>query len=70
MTIWAPRTAAALATAVMLAATLTAAAAAAEVNAVQYGNPGLPPPQRGLLPSMRIAEPAGWGDRRPLVPQG
>ena len=27
-------------------------------------------PQRGLLPDMHIAEPAGWGHRRPTVPQG
>jgi len=30
----------------------------------------LPPPQRGLLPTMRIADPTPWGDRRPVVPQG
>jgi glucose/arabinose dehydrogenase len=37
----------------------------------QYGpNPQLPEPQRGLLPAMTIADPAGWGDRRPEVPQG
>jgi len=37
----------------------------------QHGaNPSLPAPQRGLLPDMRIAEPTGWGDRRPTVPQG
>lgn len=36
----------------------------------QNANPELPPPQRGLLPSMRIAEPAAWGDRRPTVPTG
>jgi glucose/arabinose dehydrogenase len=36
-----------------------------------YGaNPRLPKPQRGLLPSMKIADPAPWGDRRPIVPQG
>jgi glucose/arabinose dehydrogenase len=36
-----------------------------------YGDdPPLPEPRRGLLPSMKIAEPALWGDRRPLVPQG
>jgi len=64
------RTAAAVAAAVMLGATQTLAVAAAETNGVQYANPDLPPPQRGLLPSMRIAEPAGWGDRRPAVPQG
>ncbi len=37
----------------------------------QYGtNPDLPDKQRGLLPSMTIADPAGWGDRRPVVPDG
>jgi len=37
----------------------------------QYGtNPNLPDKQRGLLPSMNIADPAGWGDRRPVVPEG
>jgi glucose/arabinose dehydrogenase len=37
----------------------------------QYGpNPDLPDPQRGLLPSMTIADPAGWGGRRPVVPDG
>ncbi|MFN6993816.1 MAG: PQQ-dependent sugar dehydrogenase [Aquincola tertiaricarbonis] len=36
-----------------------------------YGaEPRLPEPQRGLLPSMKIAEPALWGDRRPQVPEG
>jgi glucose/arabinose dehydrogenase len=37
----------------------------------QYGpNPQLPAPQRGLLPAMKIANPAEWGDQRPTVPQG
>jgi len=37
----------------------------------EYGpNPDLPDRQRGLLPQMKIAEPAGWGDQRPQVPQG
>lgn len=37
----------------------------------QYGpDPELPPPQRGLLPAMTVAEPAEWGDQRPTVPQG
>jgi len=30
----------------------------------------LPQPQRGILPSMTIAEPADWGDRKPEVPAG
>lgn len=40
-------------------------------EARQWGsNPELPEPGRGLLPSMNIADPAGWGDRRPVVPDG
>lgn len=40
-------------------------------DATQHGpNPDLPERQRGLLPSMKIAEPAGWGNRRPIVPTG
>jgi glucose/arabinose dehydrogenase len=35
-----------------------------------WGNPDLPPPQRGLLPTMKIAEPAPWGGRTPVVPEG
>ena len=33
-------------------------------------DPTLPEPQRGLLPSMGIAEPAPWGDQKPTVPEG
>ena len=37
----------------------------------QYGpEPQLPAPERGLLPAMKIANPAEWGDQRPVVPQG
>lgn len=40
-------------------------------DASQYGaKPDLPEPNRGLLPSMTIADPARWGDRRPVVPVG
>src|SRR5690606_6623018 len=36
-----------------------------------YGpDPHLPNIQRGLLPSMKIAEPAEWGDQQPRVPDG
>jgi glucose/arabinose dehydrogenase len=52
-----------------LGTTLALAVAAAGASA-QTAQPDLPPPQRGLLPSMRIAEPAAWGDRRPTVPAG
>src|SRR5690606_14813138 len=30
----------------------------------------LPAPNPGLLPSMVISRPAGWGDDMPVVPQG
>lgn len=33
-------------------------------------DPKLPDPQRGLLPSMTIAEPTPWGDQKPVVPEG
>lgn len=33
-------------------------------------NPRLPEPERGLLPSMKIAEPAEWGKQKPTVPAG
>ena len=37
----------------------------------QFGaNPPLPQPERGLLPDMKIAEPAPWGDATPTVPAG
>lgn len=37
----------------------------------QFGpDPTLPKPHRGLLPTMKIARPAAWGDQRPTVPQG
>lgn len=38
---------------------------------VQTGsNPQLPEPHRGLLPTMKIADPTGWGSARPAVPAG
>ncbi|WP_207476693.1 PQQ-dependent sugar dehydrogenase [Arenibaculum pallidiluteum] len=38
---------------------------------VEYGpDPRLPEQQHGLLPSMKIANPAPWGDHRPRVPDG
>jgi glucose/arabinose dehydrogenase len=33
-------------------------------------NPDLPEPHRGFMPTMKIAEPAEWGDKKPTVPQG
>lgn len=38
---------------------------------LEYGpDPQLPDPERGLLPVMKIANPAEWGDRQPTVPAG
>lgn len=38
---------------------------------LQYGpDPKLPEQERGLLPSMKIADPAAWGGQRPVVPDG
>ncbi|MGJ7546889.1 PQQ-dependent sugar dehydrogenase [Pseudomonas alloputida] len=33
-------------------------------------DPKLPAPERGLLPSMKIAQPALWGEHKPTVPEG
>lgn len=33
-------------------------------------NPPLAEPERGLLPSMTIADPGEWGTQKPVVPQG
>ncbi|MFN7130385.1 MAG: sorbosone dehydrogenase family protein, partial [Brevundimonas sp.] len=42
-----------------------------EADLAQYGtNPPIPEPERGLIPDMKIAQPASWGDRRPTVPEG
>lgn len=42
-----------------------------EPEPLQYGaNPDLPEPRRGLLPDMKIALPADWGDDLPTVPDG
>src|SRR3546814_15179841 len=46
-------------------------ACGSDPDAAQYGpEPKLPDRQRGLLPSMEIANPAQWGDQQPMVPQG
>ncbi|CAO3448969.1 L-sorbosone dehydrogenase [Azospirillum argentinense] len=59
----------------LAAAALVALLAACDNNdnpspPVYGANPPLPEQQRGLLPSMKIAKPANWGDRKPTVPEG
>lgn len=47
------------------------AACGSEQQMTRYGpDPDLPAQQRGLLPAMKIADPAGWGSQRPTVPAG
>lgn len=41
-----------------------------DANLSHGPDPRLPEPQRGLLPSMTIADPTPWGDAKPTVPQG
>ena len=50
---------------------LLSACGGRDPDTAQYGSaPPLPDPQRQLLPTMKIAKPAEWGERRPVVPQG
>jgi glucose/arabinose dehydrogenase len=51
---------------------LLLSACGAEKNSPQaHGpDPKLPEAERGLLPSMKIAEPTAWGDQKPKVPEG
>ena len=53
------------------AATLLAACGGSDPELDQTGpHPTLPEQQSTLVPRMNIADPAGWGDRRPVVPAG
>jgi len=54
-----------------IAAILLLSACGGEADPLEYGpTPQLPEPHRGLLPAMKIADPADWGDQRPAVPEG
>lgn len=41
-----------------------------DIAQVTGPDPKLGEPQRGLLPSMTIADPVNWGEEKPTVPQG
>lgn len=50
---------------------LLSACSGRDPDPAQYGSaPPLPDPKRQLVPTMKIANPAEWGDRKPVVPQG
>ncbi|TRO38954.1 sorbosone dehydrogenase family protein [Pseudomonas putida] len=49
---------------------LSACGGDGEPTQVHGPDPKLPEPQRGLLPSMKIAQPAAWGELKPTVPEG
>jgi glucose/arabinose dehydrogenase len=55
----------------MLCCSLLPACGGSDPEAAQFGSaPPLPEPRRQLVPTMNIAEPAEWGDRKPTVPEG
>jgi len=55
-----------------LSMALLLSACGGEADSVQShgADPKMPEAQRGLLPSMKIAEPVAWGDQKPTVPDG
>lgn len=56
----------------LLSMAMLLSACGGEADSVQSRGPDpkMPEPQRSLLPSMKIAEPAAWGDQKPKVPEG
>ncbi|WP_028695087.1 PQQ-dependent sugar dehydrogenase [Pseudomonas cremoricolorata] len=57
-------------TSLSLALLLSACGGEADSELARGPDPKLPSPERGLLPSMKIAEPAEWGETKPTVPDG
>ncbi|QXH55005.1 PQQ-dependent sugar dehydrogenase [Pseudomonas maumuensis] len=56
--------------ALSMALLLSACGGDGEKTQAHGPDPKLPAPERGLLPSMKIAQPAAWGEQTPQVPQG
>jgi glucose/arabinose dehydrogenase len=55
----------------LFALSIVLSACGKQPEPAQYGaDPKLPEPHRGLLPTMKIANPAPWGEQRPRAPQG
>jgi glucose/arabinose dehydrogenase len=57
-------------TVLSMAVLLSACGGEKDSAEVHGPDPKLPQAERGLLPSMKIAEPVAWGDQKPSVPQG
>jgi glucose/arabinose dehydrogenase len=57
-------------TALTLALLLSACGGEKDSTQVHGPDPKMPDAERGLLPSMKIAEPTAWGDQKPTVPEG
>lgn len=57
-------------TALSMALLLSACGGEADSVQAHGPDPKMPEAQRGLLPSMKIAEPVAWGDQKPTVPDG
>jgi glucose/arabinose dehydrogenase len=56
---------------VILSSSLLSACGGRDPETAQFGSaPPLPEPARQLIPTMKIAKPAEWGDREPTVPEG
>lgn len=56
--------------ALTLAMLLSACGAEKDTAQARGPDPEMPTPDRGLLPTMKIAEPVAWGDQKPTVPEG
>ena len=56
--------------ALSMALLLSACGSEADSTQARGPDPKMPETQSSLLPSMKIAEPAAWGDQKPTVPQG
>ena len=57
-------------TALSMALLLSGCGGAGDATQARGPDPKMPEPERTLLPSMKIAEPAPWGDQKPTVPEG
>jgi glucose/arabinose dehydrogenase len=57
-------------TALSMALLLSACGGEGDSTQARGPDPKMPEPQRGLLPSMKIAEPVAWGTQTPKVPDG